>query len=128
MRGDATDAEMRSHLSGFVSVGPACHATAPWGGVSAQSLVLDSKAVASLAERHYVCHQAMWDIAVNRLADEDFALAEQFIGAVLERYKAGLCALDEGVGDIASLMAAVDRSEVSDHRAYMLAILATKDE
>jgi len=65
---------------------------------------------------------------VNKLADEDFALVDQFIGAVLDRYKAGLCTIAEGTGDIAHLIAAIDRQDADDHRAYMLAVIAAKDE
>ncbi len=65
---------------------------------------------------------------MNKLADEDFALVDQFIVAVLGRYKAGLCTIVEGTGDIAHLIAAIDRPDGDDHRAYMLAIIAAKDE
>lgn len=65
---------------------------------------------------------------MNKLADEDFALVDQFVGFVLDRYKAGLCTVAEGTGDIAHLITAIDRSDRDDHRAYMLAVIAAKDD
>ena len=64
---------------------------------------------------------------MNKLADEDFALVNEFIGVVLDRYKAGLCTVAEGTGDIAHLVAAIDRPDDHDHRAYMLSVIASKD-
>ncbi len=62
---------------------------------------------------------------MNKLADEDLPLIDQFIGVVLDRYKAGLCTVVEGAGDIAHLIAAIDRPEEDDHRAYMLSVIAS---
>ena len=64
---------------------------------------------------------------MKKLADEDLALINEFVGVVLDRYKAGLCTLAEGTDDIVHLIATVDKVDGGNHRAYMLAIIASKD-
>ena len=65
---------------------------------------------------------------VNKLGQDDFSLVDQFIEVVLDRHRDGICSTSEAVGDIAHLIAIIDQENGHDHRAYMLGIIAAKDQ
>jgi len=85
-------------------------------------------AITLLADGRYACREALKGRVVSKLGQEDFSLVDQFIEVVLDRHKNGICSTSEAVGDIAHLIAAIDRADGDDHRSYMLAIIAAKDE
>ncbi|TIQ99467.1 hypothetical protein [Mesorhizobium sp.] len=60
-----------------------------------------------------------------QLTNQDYALLDKFLGFVLERYKAGERTKAEAIGDIAHLVAAVDKGVGigDDPRAYMKAVV-----
>ncbi|MDG4887302.1 hypothetical protein [Mesorhizobium sp. WSM4887] len=64
-----------------------------------------------------------------QLTSRDYALLDKFIGLVLDRYKAGERTKTEAVGDIAHVVAAVDKGVGigDDPRAYMKAVMNETD-
>lgn len=64
---------------------------------------------------------------MNKLTGRDHGLLDKFLGAVLDRYKSGKIERLDAIGKIAHLVAAVDRPDGDDHRAYMHAVIEDED-
>jgi hypothetical protein len=59
-----------------------------------------------------------------KLTGHDYELLDDFLGAVLDRYKEGQRSRIEAIGDIAHLVAAIDKQPHGDDpRAYMKAVI-----